>query len=71
MMNFIGSTQYMFALGYHVKKSSGYNFRGVVRSVFINGAGEIRYVVESNVAGTEGWLMIFNEKQLQHATEPS
>jgi len=50
--------------GDRVKKITGYSFSGDIVSAFKNKKGEQRYVVESTMKGSEGWLMIFNEKQL-------
>ena len=35
-----------FQVGDEVSKATGYQFPGIVRSVFTTGAGETRYVVE-------------------------
>ena len=35
-----------FQIGDEVSKAIGYQFPGIVRSVFTTGAGETRYVVE-------------------------
>lgn len=52
-------------IGDYVKKKSGYDFAGVIVSVFQNTKGETRYVVECIIDGAKGWLMIFNEDQLE------
>ena len=52
-----------FFIGAKVSKPKGYQYDGVVRSVFTTGAGEIRLVVESD--HSKGMLHIFNENQLE------
>lgn len=54
-----------FKLGDKVRKHSGYGFVGVIVARFQTTKGDHRYVVESTVAGSEGWLMIFNSNQLE------
>ena len=58
-VTFFGFTKYN--IGDWVKKYSGYDFVGVVRSVYTKTTGEIRYDVEE---GKSGMLHIFNEDQL-------
>ena len=50
-----------FKPGDKVQKPKGYKFDGIIRSQFLNGAGEIRYVVEME---GNGMLHIFSESQL-------
>ena len=50
-----------FKRGDKVQKPKGYKFDGIIRSQFLNGAGEIRYVVEME---GNGMLHIFSESQL-------
>ena len=58
-IQFFGFTKYK--VGDWVKKYSGYEFIGEVRSVYTKTTGEIRYDVEE---GKSGMLHIFNEDQL-------
>jgi len=55
----------MVRKGLHVEKIIGYQFPGVIRSVFRTGAGRLRCVVECTVPGCEGMLHIFNPDQLR------
>lgn len=48
-----------------VRKRSGYQFPGVVVSVFMTLSGQERYVVECVVPGVAGILHIFNGDQLE------
>ncbi len=50
-----------FTPGDKVQKPKGYKFDGIIRSQFLNGAGEIRYVAEME---GNGMLHIFSESQL-------
>ena len=56
-----------FYVGAAVRKKTGYEFPGEVRSVFATRAGKTRYVVECTVPGMEGMLHIFNRDQLERA----
>jgi hypothetical protein len=53
-----------FKVGDRVEKISGYQWPGVVVSVFETLTGERRVVVECTVAAVAGALHIYNEKQL-------
>jgi len=55
----------MIAVGTKVIKPKGYPFPGEVRSVFTNKAGDVRYVVESELA--PGMLHIFSGNQIEAA----
>ncbi len=52
-----------FSVGSKVFKPQGYPYPGEVRSVFTNRAGDVRYVVESELA--PGMLHIFSGNQLR------
>lgn len=57
-----------FALGDRVEKTAGYQWPGVVVSVFENLDGRRRYVVECTTPGVRGALHIFNGSQLRKRT---
>lgn len=52
-------------IGDKVTKTKGYQFSGVVVSVFQTIAGKTRYVVECTVEGAGGMLHIYNAEQLE------
>jgi len=54
-----------FKVGDVVEKVSGYQWPGVVVSVFYTLAGERRVVVECTVTEVKGALHIYNEGQLK------
>lgn len=54
----------LYSVGDRVKKTTGYQYPGVVVSVFTNMNGDVRYVVEHRIS--VGMLHIFNEGQLVH-----
>jgi hypothetical protein len=54
-----------FMIGDKVRKTSGYQFPGVVVSVFFTRAGAERYVVECTVPECAGMLHIYNGNQLE------
>lgn len=56
--------QSKFKVGDLVEKVSGYEFPGIVDSVFLNQKGEVRLVVEMI---PNKLLHIFNESQLKHS----
>ena len=51
-------------VGQKVKKRSGYEYPGVIVSVFTTRAGAVRYVVEADDPSFAGMLHIFNGEQL-------
>lgn len=56
----------MIKEGHKVRKTSGYEFPGVVVSRFTkNDDSTIRFVVECTAEGAEGMLHIFREEQLE------
>lgn len=48
-----------------VRKKHGYNFPGIVVSVFQKLDGQTRVVVECTAPGVEGMLHIFSESNLE------
>lgn len=52
-------------VGDHVEKTSGYLYPGIIVAKFETTAGEIRYVVECDVAVCRGMLHIYNGNQLK------
>ncbi len=54
----------LYNIGDRVEKATGYQYPGVVVSVFRTLNGDIRYVVEHTIS--KGMLHIFNEGQLIH-----
>lgn len=48
----------------YVRKVDGYDYPGIVVSVFQNTKGQTRYVVECTVPEVSGMLHIFNANQL-------
>jgi hypothetical protein len=54
-----------FSIGDQVRKRAGYEYPGVVVSVFTTRAGAVRYVVEADHPAFAGMLHIFNEEQLE------
>jgi hypothetical protein len=59
-------TDVPFKVGDRVKKRSGYEYPGIIVSVFTNRAGAVRYVVEADHSAFSGMLHIFNGDQLEH-----
>ena len=59
----------MFNVGDKVEKVNGYQWPGVVVSVFNTLAGERRVVVECTVEEVRGALHIYNEGQLKLQTK--
>jgi hypothetical protein len=53
-----------FNLGDRVQKRTGYQYPGIVVSVFTTRAGSVRYVVEADHPRFEGMLHIYSEDQL-------
>jgi len=54
-----------FKVGDLVRKRAGYEYPGVIVSVFTTRAGSVRYVVEADHPGFAGMLHIFNGDQLE------
>lgn len=54
-----------FAVGDGVEKIMGYRWPGEVRSVFLNKAAQIRYVVECIIPDVEGALHIYSPNQIK------
>lgn len=54
-----------FKVGDLVRKRAGYEYPGIIVSVFRTRAGAVRYVVEADHPGFTGMLHIFNEDQLE------
>jgi hypothetical protein len=54
-----------FGVGDLVRKRAGYEYPGVVVSVFTTRAGAVRYVVEADHPAFVGMLHIFSEEQLE------
>jgi hypothetical protein len=54
-----------FKLGDLVKKRAGYEYPGVIVSVFTTRAGAVRYVVEADHTAFTGMLHVFNGDQLE------
>ena len=54
-----------FGVGDLVRKRAGYEYPGVVVSVFTTRAGAVRYVVEADHPAFAGMLHIFSEEQLE------
>jgi hypothetical protein len=52
-------------VGDQVKKRSGYEYPGVIVSVFTTRAGAVRYVVEADHPAFTGMLHMFNGDQLE------
>jgi hypothetical protein len=48
-----------------VRKRAGYEYPGIIVSVFTTRAGAVRYVVEADHPGFAGMLHIFNGDQLE------
>ena len=48
-----------------VRKRAGYEYPGIIVSVFTTRAGAVRYVVEADHLGFAGLLHIFNRDQLE------
>lgn len=65
MLSHCEECTFRFRIGEKVRKAEGYEFAGEIVARFFNKKGEIRYVVECNLEGAKGWLMIFNENQLK------
>ncbi len=63
------TTIFEFQPGDRVRKTSGYEFSGVVVSAFATMSGKDRYVVECTVPGAGGMLHIYNASQLEHHDE--
>ena len=57
-----------FRVGDLVKKSAGYEYPGIIVSVFTTRAGAVRYVVEADHPAFVGMLHIFNGDQLEPRT---
>src|SRR3954453_18804625 len=53
-----------------VRKRAGYEYRGIIVSVFMTRAGAVRYVVEADHPGFAGMLHIFNGEQLEPRVAP-
>ena len=56
-----------FGIGDLVQKASGYEYPGIVVSVFTTRQGKLRYVVEH--LHSVGMLHIFNEEQLNFESD--
>ena len=54
-----------FKVGDLVGKRAGYEYPGIIVSVFMRRAGAVRYVVEADHPGFAGMLHIFNGEQLE------
>jgi hypothetical protein len=54
-----------FKVGDLVRKRAGYEYPGIIVSVFTTRAGAVRYVVEADHPGFAGMLHIFNGEQLE------
>ena len=54
-----------FKVGDLVRKRAGYEYPGIIVSVFMTRAGAVRYVVEADHPGFAGMLHIFNGEQLE------
>ena len=54
-----------FKIGDRVRKRAGYEYPGVIVSVFTTRAGAVRYVVEADHPSFAGMLHIFNGDQLE------
>ena len=54
-----------FKVGDLVRKRVGYEYPGIIVSVFTTRAGAVRYVVEADHPGFAGMLHIFNGEQLE------
>ena len=52
-------------IGDLVRKRAGYEYPGVIVSVFTTQAGAVRYVVEADHPSFKGMLHIFNGEQLE------
>jgi hypothetical protein len=52
-------------VGYLVRKRAGYEYPGIIVSVFTTRAGAARYVVEADHPGFVGMLHILNGDQLE------
>ena len=48
-----------------VRKRAGYEYPGIIVSLFTTRAGAVRYVVEADHPGFVGMLHIFNGDQLE------
>jgi hypothetical protein len=59
----------VFNIGDPVRKRAGYEYPGIIISVFTTRAGALRYVVEADHPGFAGTLHIFNEDQLERRPE--
>lgn len=59
----------VFREGNKVQKPRGYPFDGIVRSVFTNGVGRTRLVVELDRGLDNDMLHIFSPDQLAHRQE--
>jgi hypothetical protein len=54
-----------FKLGDLVRKRAGYEYPGVIVSIFTTRVGAVRYVVEADHPAFTGMLHIFNGDQLE------
>ena len=54
-----------FKVGDLVRKRAGYEYPGIIVSVFTTRAGAVRYVVEADHPEFAGMLHIFNGEQLE------
>ena len=54
-----------FKVGDLVRKRAGYEYPGIIVSVFTTRAGAVRHVVEADHPGFAGMLHIFNGEQLE------
>jgi hypothetical protein len=60
-----------FKVGDLVRKRAGYEYPGVIVSVFATRASAVRYVVEADHPGFAGMLHIFNGDQLEPRAQSS
>jgi hypothetical protein len=62
---FGGEMSQSLKVGDLVRKRAGYEYPGIIVSVFTTRAGAVRYVVEADHPGFAGMLHIFNGDQLE------
>ena len=62
---FGGKMSQSLKVGDLVRKRAGYEYPGIIVSVFTTRAGAVRYVVEADHPGFAGTLHIFNGDQLE------
>ena len=60
-----------FKIGDRVRKRAGYEYPGIIVSVFTTRAGAVRYVVEADHPEFAGMLHIFNGDQLEPRAQSS